>query len=140
MAVNEPVASHRKVVAGSDRSFGLVFAAFFGLVALFPTVHGAPIRWWALAVAAAFAAVALFAPRLLHPLNRLWFAFGLLLHHVVNPVIMAVMFYGAVLPMAVLLRAFGKDILRLKRDPAAASYWIARELPAPAPKSMTKQF
>ncbi len=53
---------------------------------------------------------------------------------------MAVMFYGAVLPMAVLLLAIGKDILHLKRDPAAASYWIAREPPAPAPKSMTKQF
>ena len=140
MAANEPIASHRKVVAGSDRSFGLVFAAFFGLVALLPTVHGAPVRWWALAVVTAFAAVALLAPCLPHPLNRLWFAFGLALHHVVSPMIMAVMFYDAVLPMAVLLLAIGKDILHLKRDPAAASYWIAREPPAPAPKSMTKQF
>ena len=140
MAANEPVVSHRKVVAGSDRSFGLVFAGFFALVALLPATHGAPIRWWALGLALAFAAVAFAVPRLLHPLNRVWFALGLLLHHVVNPLVMAVMFYGAILPMALLLRALGKDLLRLKRDPQAVSYWIAREPPAPAPGSMRKQF
>ena len=140
MAANEPVVSHRKVVAGSDRSFGLVFAGFFALVALLPLVHGGAMRWWALGVAAAFAGAALLAPRLLHPLNRLWFKLGLLLHHVVNPLVMAVMFYGAILPMALLLRVLGKDLLRLKREPAAASYWIAREPPAPAPGSMSKQF
>jgi hypothetical protein len=140
MAANEPVVSHRKVVAGSDRSFGLVFAGFFALVALLPAIHGAQPRWWALGLAGAFAAAALRAPRLLHPLNRVWFALGLLLHHVVNPVIMALMFYGAILPMALLLRALGKDLLRLKREPQAASYWIAREPPAPAPRSMNKQF
>ena len=82
----------------------------------------------------------MFAPRLLQPLNRLWFKLGLLLHHVVNPVIMALMFYGAMLPMALLLRWLGKDLLRLKREPEAQSYWIAREPPAPAPGSMSKQF
>ena len=53
---------------------------------------------------------------------------------------MAVMFYGAILPMALLLRALGKDLLRLKREPQTNSYWIAREPPAPAPGSMSKQF
>ena len=55
MAANEPVVSHKKVVMGSNRSFGLVFAVFFVLVALLPMLHGAPMRWWALAIAAAFA-------------------------------------------------------------------------------------
>jgi Saxitoxin biosynthesis operon protein SxtJ len=140
MATNEPVVSHRKVVMGSNRSFGLVFGGFFVLVALLPAFHGSPVRLWALAVAAAFIAAAFFVPRLLQPLNRVWFRLGLLLHHVVNPVIMAVMFYGAILPMALLLRALGKDLLRLKRDPKAHSYWIAREPPGPAPGSMSKQF
>lgn len=138
MAANEPVVSHRKVTVGSDRSFGLVFAGFFTLVALLPAIHGAPVRWWALALAAAFAAVAFTVPRLLHPLNRVWHALGLLLHHVVNPIILGAMFYGAILPMALLLRLLGKDLLRLKRDPQAASYWIPRE-PAAA-GSMSKQF
>lgn len=140
MAANEPVVAHRKTVAGSDRSFGLVFAGFFALVALWPLIHGVSPRWWALALAAAFAAAAFAAPGLLRPLNRAWFAFGMLLHHVVNPIIMAAMFYGAILPMGLLLRALGKDLLRLKRDPAAPSYWIPREPPAPEPGSMQKQF
>ena len=93
-----------------------------------------------MAISAAFAAAAFIAPRVLRPLNRAWYALGLLLHHVVNPVVMAVMFYGAILPMALLLRALDKDILRLKREPQAASYWIPREPPAPAPGSMSKQF
>jgi energy-coupling factor transporter transmembrane protein EcfT len=136
MAANEPVVTHRKVVVGSDRSFGLVFAGFFLLVTLLPLVHGVAPRWWALAAAALFAAIAFFVPRLLHPLNRLWFAFGLLLHHVVNPVIMALMFYGAILPVGLVVRAVGKDLLRLKREPQAASYWIKRDPPGP----MNKQF
>ena len=138
MAENEPIVSHRKVVVGSDRSFGLVFAAFFLVVALFPLVHGAPPRWWALGFAATFVVAAFIAPRVLHPLNRVWFAFGLMLHHVVNPIIMALMFYGAILPMALLLRARGKDLLRLKREPKTDLYWIEREPPAPG--SMSKQF
>jgi hypothetical protein len=140
MAGSEPVVAHRKVVASSDRSFGLVFAGFFALVAVLPLLHGGAVRWWALGVAAAFAAVAYLAPRLLRPLNKVWFAFGMLLHHVVNPVVMAVLFYGAVMPMGLVARALGKDLLRLKREPEAASYWIPRDQPAPAPKSMSKQF
>jgi Saxitoxin biosynthesis operon protein SxtJ len=140
MATNEPVVAHRKVIMGSNKSFGLVFAAFFAIVALLPLIHSGPLRWWALAVAVAFAAAAFVAPRLLQPLNWLWFKLGLLLHHVVNPVIMAAMFYGAMLPMGLLLRFLGKDLLRLKREPGANSYWIAREPPAPSHGSMSKQF
>lgn len=140
MAVNEPVISHRKVRQSSDRAFGLVFAVFFAVIALLPLIHGDPLRGWALAVAGAFLAVALLAPRLLHPLNRAWFAFGMALHHLVSPIVMAAMFYGAITPMGLLLRALGKDLLRLRREPAADSYWIRREPPGPEPGSMSKQF
>jgi hypothetical protein len=133
MASNEPVISHRKVVAGSNRSFGVVFAVVFAILGL--TVHAG-----CLVVAAAFAAMAFFAPTWLTPLNRLWFRFGMLLHHVVNPVVMGVLFFVVILPIALLMRAFGKDPLRLKRDAQASSYWIAREPPGPAPGSMRKQF
>jgi hypothetical protein len=91
-------------------------------------------------VAIAFALAAFLMPRLLQPLNWIWFKLGLALHHVVNPVVMSVMFYGAILPMAVLLRWLGKDLLRLKREPKSGSYWIQRAPPAPAPGSMRKQF
>jgi Saxitoxin biosynthesis operon protein SxtJ len=140
MATNETVVAHKKVKMSSNRSFGLVFAVFFVLVAVLPAVHGAPFRLWGFGVAATFAVIAFLAPRALQPLNLVWFKLGLLLHHVVNPVVMAAMFYGAILPMAILLRWLGKDLLRLKHEPETASYWIPREPPAPAPGSLSKQF
>jgi len=140
MAANDAVQSYRTVVAGSERSFGIVFAAIFLLYGSWPLVRGELPRWWSLALAAAFVATAWLRPELLRPLNRLWFRFGLLLHHVTNPLIMGAVFFFTIVPMGLLLRALGKDLLRLKLDPAATSYWIVREPPAPKPRSMSKQF
>lgn len=139
MATNEPTQSHRKVIAGSDRSFGIVFAVVFAVIGLLPLAHG-EIRSWALIVAAAFAICAFTVPQMLRPLNRLWLLFGLALHHVVNPIVMGFLYYGAVVPMGLLLRALGKDLLRLKRSDKSTSYWITREPPGPPPGSMSKQF
>ncbi len=140
MSGEAPVSYGRKVTAGSERSFGIVFACVFALIGVVPWLLGHGLRLWALIVAAIFLAAAYLAPALLAPLNKLWFRFGMLLHHVVNPVIMALIFYGAVLPTGLLVRAMRKDLLRLKRDPRAESYWIKREPPGPAPDSMTRQF
>lgn len=125
---------------GSDRNFGLVFAALFLVVALLPLYRGGPIRWWSVALGACFLISALFAPWSLRPLNFLWYKLGLLLHHVVNPIVMAVLYFGAVVPMGLLLRALKKDLLHLRFDKTAESYWIRRESPAPPPGGMSKQF
>src|ERR1700730_8516750 len=109
MSTNEPIVSYRKVAAGSERNFGFVFAAVFAIVGLLPWWHSNPIRLWALGVAVVLVAVAWLAPWVLAPFNRLWFRLGLVLHHVVNPIVMALLFYGAVVPMGLLLKARGKD-------------------------------
>ena len=70
-------------------------------------------------------------PATLKPLNRMWFKFGLLLHKVVNPIVMALVFFGTVLPTGLIMRALGKDPLRLKWQPDANSYWIERRPPGP---------
>ncbi len=140
MDTNEPVASHRKVTIGSERNFGIIFAIVFAIVGLGPLYHGGPVRWWSIAIGTAFLACALVAPRLLGPLNQLWFKFGLLLHHVVNPIVMFVLYFGAMVPMGLLVRVLGKDLLHLKFDKGATSYWIPRSPPAPPPGGMTKQF
>jgi hypothetical protein len=140
VSANEPIVAHRKVVAGSNRSFGIVFAVVFGLIGAWPLVSGNPPRLWAAGIAIAFAIVALAAPHWLAPLNRLWFRVGLLLHRVVNPVVMGLIFFLTVVPIGLLMRAFGKDPLRLRREPAADSYWIARVPPGPEPGSMSRQF
>ena len=73
-------------------------------------------------------------------LNRLWLRFGLVLYKVVNPAVMTLIFGSTIVPIGVLMRLCGKDPLRLRREPAAASYWIAREPPGPLPETMRDQF
>lgn len=128
------------VQASSERSFGIVFTVVFSLIALYPLIHGGPLRLWAMAVAAAFMAVALIRPQLLAPLNKLWFRFGMLLHRIVSPVAMGIIFFGAIMPMGLAMRALGKRPLRLDLDPDAKSYWIPREPPGPEAKSMSDPF
>jgi predicted membrane metal-binding protein len=130
----------RKVEMGSDRSFGLVFAAVFAIVALLPLKNGGEPRLWAGIAAAAFLAVALVWPKALKPLNKLWFLVGMALHHVVTPLVMGLLFFVTVTPIALLMRVAGKDPLRLRRDDAAASYWIVRNPPGPDAESMRRQF
>jgi hypothetical protein len=140
MAGHEPLRSNRRVTLGSDRNFGLVFAGVFAVIALWPALrHGAPVRWWGLGICAIFLSVAVLAPRLLAPLNIVWFKFGLALHAFVSPLIMGLLFYGAVLPVSLALRLAGRDILRLRRSDEA-SYWIRREPPGPPQNSMGQQF
>ena len=98
------------------------------------------MRWWALGVAAVFAALAFMWTALLAPLNRLWLKLGLVLYKVVNPIVLGLLFYVTVTPISLLMRVLGKDPLRLRRDPDAASYWIERTPPGPAPESMKNQF
>ena len=125
---------------GSERSFGLVFAVVFAIIALWPLKAGGDIRPWAAGAAVAFALAALVVPRALKPLNIVWFKFGMVLHHVMTPLIMGLLFFVTVTPVGMLMRATGKDPMRLKRDPKAASYWIVRTPPGPAPESMKNQF
>lgn len=134
------IQEHSAVAIGSERSFGLVFAAVFAVVALLPLLDGAGPRPWALGIAAAFLAAAVLRPSLLAPANRAWFRLGMLLGAVVTPVVMALVFFLAVTPTALLLRLFGKDPLNRRFDPAAASYWIPRDPEADAQSSMTNQF
>jgi hypothetical protein len=128
------------VQGSSNRSFGLVFAAVLLVVGVFPWLFGGILRLWALFASAAFLAVALVSPSVLAPLNRLWTRFGLLLHKIVSPIVLSIMFYLVITPIGLLMRLFGKDPLRLKYDPSAESYWIPRDPPGPAPESLKDQF
>jgi Saxitoxin biosynthesis operon protein SxtJ len=127
---------------GSDRSFGIVFVVAFGVIGLWPLVSGGAPRLWAFVVALCFLVPTLVAPRVLHPLNVLWFRFGMLLHAVVSPVVMGLIFGLTVVPMALLLRLWGKDVLDIsRRDPASReSYWIPRAQRTIDANSMRNQF
>ena len=137
---HEDLTRGHEVKAGSERALGIVFAVVFMIVGLWPLIGGGAIRLWALIVAGVFMALGCLAPKLLKPLNWLWFRFGLLLHKVMNPLIMALLFFTTVTPIAIIMKIMGKDPLRRKFDPTAKSYWIERQPPGPDPETMRNQF
>ncbi len=137
---HEDFSRKEKINVSTERSFGLVMAVFFLIVALWPLITDRPIRWWAMAVSAGFAFLALLWPVALAPLNKLWARVGIFLNQVVSPIVLGLLFYVTVTPIALLMRLLGKDPLRLRRDPKAASYWIERTPPGPTPESMKNQF
>lgn len=131
---------HKKMPMPSNRAFGGVMAVFFGVVGAWPLWNGGAARSWALIAAVAVGCLAVFAPRLLSVPNRLWMRLGDLLHAIVSPVALAVVFVCAVIPTGLLLRAFGRQPLQLSFDPIARSYWVSREPPGPFPQSFIDQF
>ncbi len=139
-ALHESFAREEEVQGSSDRAFGLVFAAVFGLLGGIGLWTGSAAAWGWIAGSCAFLALALAWPAALAPLNRLWLRLALLLYRVVSPVTMAVLFFLVVTPTGLLMRLFGKDPLRLAREPDAPSYWLKREPPGPAPETMRNQF
>jgi hypothetical protein len=138
--LHESYDREEEVKGSSDRGFGFVFAGFFVIVAL--------VRWWKdhggagwfLAAALAMLLISFVRPSLLAPFNRVWTKLALLLSKVMNPVIMAILFFLVVAPIGLLMRLFGKRPLALGFDPAAKSYWIERKPPGPLPGSMKNQF
>ena len=97
-----------------------------------------PPKWGLLFLSLAVLAAALLRPQWLGPLNRAWFKLGLALNRIVNPVVMGILFFGAVVPLGWFLRRKGEDLLRVQMKPEATTYWIAREPPGPAPELAEK--
>lgn len=128
----------KQVQIPSERSFTVVFAVVFAVIGVFPLLFGGEVRLWSLGVAGGLLLVGAVRPILLRPLNHLWFRFGMLLHHVISPLVMGIIFLLVVTPTGLLLRLLGKDVLRLRTEPDADSYWILR---SPADTgSMKNQF
>jgi hypothetical protein len=135
--IHGPDAGKPEIPLPSDRSVGVVFAGVAIAVAWFWRANPVVIQW-ALGSAAILAALAFLAPRVLHPLNIVWFRFGLLLHKVMNPVVMLALFAVAIVPAGLIMQRL-RDPLRLKR-PQDASYWIKIDQQQQPPTSMNNQF
>ena len=111
-----------KLKIGSNRSFGIIFFIVFLIIALWPILNSENIRVWSLIISIFFLFLGIFNSKLLTPLNRLWMKFGLLLGKIVSPVVMSVIFFGIVTPTGLVMRIFGKDILKLNKN-NNNSYW-----------------
>jgi len=117
-----------EIKISSNRSFGIVFFVIFLIVALYPLLNNEDLRIWSLLISAIFLVLGLLNSKLLSPLNKLWFKFGLFLGKVFSPVIMGIIFFLVVTPIGFIMRIIGKDLLNLKFN-KDKSYWIEKTEP-----------
>ena len=110
----------------TNRSFGIVFFIVFLIVAFYPFFNNEDIRVWSLFIAIIFLILGLLNSKILTPLNSVWFRFGLLLGKIVSPVIMGIIFFTIVTPIAFFMRILGKDLLNLRYN-NDKSYWIKKD-------------
>ncbi|WP_151446698.1 SxtJ family membrane protein [Lacisediminimonas profundi] len=132
--------SEEPVVGSSDRSFGLVFASVFLIIALLPLFSGHAPRLPAVAVALAFGVAAFLFPSLLAPLNRAWMRLGMMLHKLTSPIVLGLIFFLVITPAGLIRRVLTGDPLRLKANRKAQTYWVDRNPPGPRPDSLDNQF
>jgi cytochrome c oxidase subunit IV len=123
----------------SNRAFGLLLVTIFWIVAAIQYWRDQDWLHWSI-FGALMMAISLFIPRVLAPAKRLWLKLAALLSLIVTPVALGLIYAVAMIPVGVLMRLFGKDVLSLKNDPSAASYWIKRDIGNPAPESLRDQF
>ncbi len=112
----------------SNKSFGIVFFVVFLLIAFYPLINQAGIKIWSVIISLIFLILGMLNSKLLTPLNKLWFKFGIILGKIVSPLIMALIFFTVVTPIAFLMRILKKDLLNLKFS-KNNSYWIEKTEP-----------
>ena len=114
-----------KIKINSNRSFGIVFFVVFLIVGLWPILSENDIRIWSIILSLIFLILGLLNSKLLTPLNKVWFKFGITLGGIVAPIVMGLIFFMVVTPISLLMKLFNKDVLNLKKN-NNKSYWILR--------------
>ena len=113
---------------GSNRSFGIVFFVVFLIIATYPLINGDELRLWSLIVSIVFLFLGLVNSKILNPLNKLWFKFGIFLGKIISPLVMGIIFFLIVTPIGLLMRLLNKDLLNLKFN-NNNTYWIKKTEP-----------
>ena len=116
------------IKVGSNKSFGVVFFVVFLLISLYPLIDNNDIRLWSLFVSLIFLILGILNSKILSPLNKIWFKFGILLGKIISPIVMGIIFFLVVTPIGLIMRLFGKDVLNLKYNDYK-SYWIKKTGP-----------
>ena len=116
----------KDIKIGSNKSFGIVFAVVFSLIALWPLLKGNEIRLWSLIISIIFLTLGLLNSKILTPLNKLWFKLGILLGNFIAPIIMGIIFFFVVTPTGIIMKLLRKDLIKLKKN-NDDSYWIEKK-------------
>ena len=116
----------KDIKISSNKSFGIVFAVVFSLIALWPLIKGNEIRLWSLIISIIFLTLGLLNSKILTPLNKLWFKLGVLLGNFIAPIIMGIIFFFVVTPTGIIMKLLRKDLIKLKKN-NDESYWIEKK-------------
>ena len=127
------MSEYNDIKISSNRSFGVVFFIVFLLIALYPLLNNNEVRLWSLIISVLFLILGILNSKILSPLNKVWFKFGLLLGKIISPIIMGVIFFLVVTPIGFIMKLLGKDLINLKFN-NEKSYWIEKS----GPKSKMK--
>ena len=111
----------------SVKGFGILFFIVFLLVSIWPLLKGLEIRLWALSIAIIFLLLGLTNSKILIPLNKYWIKLGEILGMTIAPIVMMMVFFLILTPIALLLRLFGKDLLNINKKKTYKTYWIIRK-------------
>ena len=117
---------NKKIKISSNRSFGLVFFAIFLIISIWPLLDDKDIRIWSLIVSLIFLILGILNSDLLKPFNKIWFKFGMFLGKIVSPIVMSLVFFLVVTPTGFVMRFFGKDLLKLKKN-KNDTYWLTKK-------------
>ena len=120
----------------SNRGFGIVFFIVFLLIAFYPLINQGEIRIWSVLISLLFLILGIINSKILTPLNKIWFKFGIFLGKIISPVVMGIIFFLVVTPIAFLMKILKKDLLNLKFN-KNKSYWIEKTDPK---STMKNQF
>ena len=123
----------------SNKKFGIFFSAIFlGIFVYFFTVKNTFLSYIFISISLGFAVISLLKADLLAPLNKFWMYIGIILGIIISPIILGMIFFCLVTPMALIMRLFGRDELNLNPQ-NKNSLWIDREEDLPN-DSFTQQF
>ena len=110
----------------SNKSFGVVFFFVFLIIAIYPLLNNDNLRIWSLIISVIFLILGIINSKILTPLNKLWFKFGIFLGMIISPVVMGIIFFFIITPIGLIMKILKKDLLNLKYDKKIKSYWIEK--------------
>ena len=115
-----------KIKLPTNRNFGIVFSIVFLIIALWPLLKQNDLRLWSLSISGIFFVLGLFNSKLLSPLNKIWFKFGMLLGSIIAPIVMGIVFFLVVTPTGLIMKLLRKDLLNLKKN-KKETYWLDKD-------------
>ncbi len=116
----------KNIKIGSNRSFGIVFFIIFLIIGLLPLLNENEVRIWAILICFVFLILGVLNSKILSPLNKIWFKFGIFLGNFIAPIVMGIIFFLIVTPTGILVKLFKKDLLNLKKNDGK-TYWVEKK-------------